>query len=406
MTDPAQQATLEAARHPAASLEHEAAGLAPEEEFLKHLEHFAQKANVFATLAAKDKVAPYEAFTHLHALWAEVERTGARLSEPVPTAKPAVAGLTTAQARERLRQYGLNQAGTSKRITLASRLVDAVKNPLVLLLFVLGGISYATDDVRSAVVIIGMAVLGVTLKVIQEAKADTAAEQLKKMVHTTATVLRDGEQQEIPMTEVVPGDMVLLSAGDMVPADVQLVRAKDLHVNQAMLTGEALPVEKVTRAPGQPPSEGETGLGDLAMCFMGTNVVSGSATALVMATGTRTYFGGIAAKLSEKRAETDFDKGIKKFTMLMLRFMMVMVPFVFVINGFSTGDWMGAFMFALAVAVGLTPEMLPMVVTVCLSKGALAMAKHKVIVKRLDAIQNFGAIDILCTDKTGTLTQY
>ncbi|KHK00479.1 magnesium-translocating P-type ATPase [Desulfovibrio sp. TomC] len=405
MTDPTQQAALEAARHPTVSPEVEVQSLAPEEEFLKHLEHFSQKANVFATLAAKNKIAPYEAFTHLHALWAEVERTGARLTEPVPMGKPAVAGLTSAQARERLRQYGLNQAGTSKRITLSSRIVDAVKNPLVLLLFVLGGISYATNDVRSAVVIIGMAVLGVTLKVIQEAKADTAAEQLKKMVHTTATVLRDGEQQEIPMTEVVPGDMVLLSAGDMVPADVQLVRAKDLHVNQAMLTGEALPVEKVARAPGQPPIEGETGLGDLAMCFMGTNVVSGSATALVMATGTRTYFGGIAAKLSEKRPETDFDKGIKKFTMLMLRFMMVMVPFVFVINGATTGDWMGAFMFALAVAVGLTPEMLPMVVTVCLSKGALAMAKHKVIVKRLDAIQNFGAIDILCTDKTGTLTQ-
>jgi Mg2+-importing ATPase len=405
MTDPTRQAAILAGHHPAASAGQEAAALAPEEEFLKHLEHFAQKANVFATLAAKDKIAPYEAFGHLHTLWAEVERTGARLSEPVPMAKPAAAGLSSAEARERLRQYGPNQAGSSKRITLASRILDAVKNPLVILLFVLGGISYATDDVRSAIVILGMAVLGVTLKVIQEAKADSAAEQLKKMVHTTATVLRDGEQREIPMTEVVPGDMVLLAAGDMVPADVQLVRAKDLHVNQAMLTGEALPVEKNARAPGQPLTEGETGLGDLAMCFMGTNIVSGSAAALVMATGTRTYFGGIAAKLSEKRVATDFDKGIKKFTMLMLRFMMVMVPFVFVINGFTTGDWMGAFMFALAVAVGLTPEMLPMVVTVCLSKGALAMAKHKVIVKRLDAIQNFGAIDILCTDKTGTLTQ-
>ena len=360
---------------------------------------------MFAALAAKHKVPPFEAFAHLQTLWEQVAAVGVRLKEPVPTPKPAFAGLGSEEAAARLRQYGPNQAVTARRVTLVDRLWDAVKNPLVLLLFVLGGISYATDDLRSAFVIIGMAVLGVTLKVIQEAKADTAAEQLKKMVHTTATVLRDGRQREIPMAEVVPGDIVLLSAGDMVPADVQLVRAKDLHVNQAMLTGEALPVAKSARPAGEAAPEGETGLGDPAMCFMGTNVVSGSAAAVVAATGARTYFGGIAAKLSEKRAETDFDKGIKNFTMLMLRFMMVMVPFVFVINGATSGDWTGAFMFALAVAVGLTPEMLPMVVTVCLSKGALAMAKHKVIVKRLDSIQNFGAIDILCTDKTGTLTQ-
>ena len=393
------------AKHPAFSQGQDALRLGPEEAFVKNLEHFVQKAHVFAALAAKNKVSPYEAYQHLETLWGQVAQSGSGLIEPVPAVKPAMAGLSAEQARDRLRQYGPNQAGSSKRITLTSRIIDAVKNPLVLLLFVLGGISYATNDVRSAVVIIGMAVLGVTLKVIQEAKADTAAEQLKKMVHTTATVLRDGEQREIPMTEVVPGDMVLLAAGDMVPADVQLVRAKDLHVNQAMLTGEALPVEKIARAPGEAAPESETGLGDPAMCFMGTNIISGSAAALVMATGTRTYFGGIAAKLSEKRAPTDFDKGIKNFTMLMLRFMVVMAPLVFVINGTTTGDWMGAFMFALAVAVGLTPEMLPMVATVCLSKGALAMAKHKVIVKRLDAIQNFGAIDILCTDKTGTLTQ-
>jgi len=404
MTQATQHTTPQAPTHPAA-LGPEALRLAPEAAFVKTLEHFVQKANVFAALAAKQKVEPYEAFQHLNALWRDVAEAGQRLTEPVPVAKPAALGLTAAETRERLAKYGPNQAAAAKRITLLSRLFDAVKNPLVLLLFVLGSISYATDDVRSAVVIIGMAVLGVTLKVIQEAKADTAAEALRKMVHTTATVLRDGKQTEIPMAQVVPGDMVLLSAGDMVPADVQLVRAKDLHVNQAMLSGEALPVEKTARPVGEAAPEGETGLSDPAMCFMGANVVSGSAAALVVATGARTYFGGIAAKLSEKRVETDFDKGIKNFTMLMLRFMMVMVPFVFIINGATSGDWMGAFMFALAVAVGLTPEMLPMVVTVCLSKGALAMSRHKVIVKRLDAIQNFGAIDILCTDKTGTLTQ-
>jgi Mg2+-importing ATPase len=391
--------------HPAGRAGQEALTLGPEEAFIKNLEHFAQKAHVFAALASKKKVAPYDAFKHLEGLWEQVAASGSGLTEPVVVPKPAFAGLSSEEARTRLRRYGLNQAVAAKRITLRDRLWDAVKNPLVALLFVLGGISYATDDIRSAVVIIGMAVLGVTLKVIQEAKADTAAEALKKMVHTTATVLRDGAQHEIPMARVVPGDIVLLAAGDMVPADVQLVRAKDLHVNQAMLTGEALPVEKSARPADEAAPEGETGLGDPAMCFMGTNIVSGSAAAVVTTTGARTYFGGIAAKLSQKREETDFDKGIKKFTGLMLRFMLVMVPFVFLVNGSIKGDWTEAFMFALAVAVGLTPEMLPMVVTVCLSKGALAMAKHKVIVKRLDAIQNFGAIDILCTDKTGTLTQ-
>jgi Mg2+-importing ATPase len=405
MTEPRQQATDQAVPHPAAASGHEALRLGPEAAFVKNLEHFVQKATVFTALAAKDKIAPYEAYTHLSALWQDVAQAGAHLAEPAQAAKPAAVGLTTPQARERLAKYGPNQAATAKRISLSGRILDAIKNPLVLLLFVLGSISYATDDVRSAVVIIGMAVLGVTLKVIQEAKADSAADALRRMVHTTATVLRDGQQREIPMAEVVPGDMVLLAAGDMVPADVQIVRAKDLHINQAMLTGEALPVEKNARPTGEVVPEAETGLADSSMCFMGTNVVSGSAAALVMATGARTYFGGIAAKLSEKRVETDFDKGIKNFTMLMLRFMMIMVPFVFIINGATSGDWMGAFMFALAVAVGLTPEMLPMVVTVCLSKGALAMSKHKVIVKRLDAIQNFGAIDVLCTDKTGTLTQ-
>jgi len=379
--------------------------LGPEEEFIKNLEHFVQKAHAFGGLAHQKKITAYDAYKHLEGLWLQVSALGAHLNEPEPEPKSAMAGLTAQEAAERLRQYGPNQAATAKRITLFDRIFDAVKNPLVLLLLVLGAISYATDDVRSAVVIIGMALMGVVLKVIQEAKADTAAAELKKMVHTTATVLRDGKQCEIALAGVVPGDIVLLAAGDMVPADVQLLRAKDLHINQAMLTGEALPVEKSARPADQPPPDGESGLGDPAMCFMGTNVVSGSAAAVVTATGAKTYFGGIAAKLSQKRVETDFDRGIKGFTTLMLRFMLVMVPFVFVVNGATTGNWMGAFMFALAVAVGLTPEMLPMVVTVCLSKGALAMSKHKVIVKRLDAIQNFGAIDVLCTDKTGTLTQ-
>jgi P-type Mg2+ transporter len=374
-------------------------------EFARHLEHFAQKAHVFSGLVSNRKVMATDAFKHMQALWDSLADMGGRLAIPMAEEKPAFPGLSTAEARARLKKYGLNQAVAEKKISFWGRLWASTKNPLVILLLVLGVISYLTNDLRSAMVIISMAVLGVALKVVQESKADTAAEQLKKMVHTTATVLRDGVQKEIPISHVAPGDVILLAAGDMIPADVQLLKAKDLYINQAMLTGEALPVEKFAMAETHDQDDAQPSLDNPSMCFMGTNVVSGSAAAVAMATGPRTYFGGIAAKLSVKREETDFDKGIKKFTMLMLRFMMFMVPFVFFVNGAFKGDWYEAFMFALAVAVGLTPEMLPMVVTVCLSKGALAMSRHKVIVKRLDSIQNFGAIDVLCTDKTGTLTQ-
>ncbi len=378
--------------------------LGPEEEFAQHVEHFAQKAHALASMAGKKKIASWDLYKHLEALWEQISELAKHLVEPAAKEKPAILGLSSEEAAQRLEQFGPNQTIKEKKITFVHRLWDATRNPLVILLLVLGTVSYLTDDLRSAIVIIAMAVIGVSLKVIQESKADTAAAQLKAMVHTTATVLRDGVHKEIPLSEVVPGDIIKLSAGDMIPADVQLLKAKDLYVNQATLTGEAMPVEKMA-VPELAGNEQELTLDNPSMCFMGTNVESGSGLALVMATGSKTYFGGIAAKLSEKRIETDFDKGIKKFTMLMLRFMMFMVPFVFVVNGYFKNDWSEAFMFALAVAVGLTPEMLPMVVTVCLSKGALAMSKQKVIVKRLESIQNFGAINVLCTDKTGTLTQ-
>jgi Mg2+-importing ATPase len=406
MTEPtrqngAREATPQA---PAHIIENDLPKLAPSEEFARRLEHFAQKAHVLAGLTSSGKIRSFDAFQHLQALWKPLSEEGGRLAEPAAEEKPAIPGLTSADAAERLRRYGLNQAVVEKKIGFGLRLFLAVKNPLVLLLLVLGTISYLTDDISSAAIIITMAVLAVTLKVVQEAKADNAAAQLKQMVHTTATVLRDGVKREIPLAGLVPGDIVLLAAGDMVPADIQLLKSKDLHISQAMLTGEALPVEK--QAPHETAaSPREKALDDPGLCFMGTNVISGTAMALVVSTGSATYLGGISAKLSEKRPPSDFDKGLKKFTTLMLRFMMFMVPFVFFANGAFKGSWSEAFMFALAVAVGLTPEMLPMVVTVCLSKGALAMSRRKVIVKRLEAIQNFGAIDILCTDKTGTLTQ-
>ena len=311
-------------------------------------------------------------------------------------------GLTEAEADERLQQVGPNEIAREKRQSLLARLLDNVKNPLVILLASLGVLSYLTGDLRATVVIFVMVVLGVVLRFFQELRADNAAEKLKAMVSNTATVVRDGVEAEIPLKLLVPGDIIRLAAGDMVPADVRVLAAKDLFLNQAALTGEALPVE---RKADPAPADVQNPLDLPNLCFLGSNVESGTATAVVVHTGDRTYFGSLAASIVGQRQLTSFDKGINKFTWLMIRFIAVMVPAVFLINGLSKHNWLEAFLFALAVAVGLTPEMLPMIVTVNLSKGALAMSRKKVIVKRLNAIQNFGAMDVLCTDKTGTITE-
>jgi len=311
-------------------------------------------------------------------------------------------GLSDAEATTRLQQVGTNEIAREHRQSGLMRLLSNVKNPLVLLLLALAVLSFLTGDQRATVVILVMVVLGVVLRYVQEARADNAAEKLKAMVSNTASVVRGGKQQELPLKLLVPGDVVRLAAGDMVPADVRVLSAKDLFVNQAALTGEALPVER-SAAPAPATLNNPLDLPNL--CFLGSNVESGAATAVVIHTGEHTYFGSLAASIVGQRVLTGFDKGVNKFTWLMIRFIAVMVPAVFLINGLSKHNWLEAFMFAMAVAVGLTPEMLPMIVTVNLSKGALAMARKKVIVKRLNAIQNFGAMDVLCTDKTGTLTQ-
>jgi Mg2+-importing ATPase len=311
-------------------------------------------------------------------------------------------GLSESEARERQKRYGPNEVAKEKRKSVLIRLLSNFKNPLVVLLLVLGFISYLTGDMRATIMIFIMVLLGVVLRFFQELRSDIAAEKLKAMVSTSTTVLRDGKKKEIPLKELVPGDNVLISAGDMVPADVRLLSAKDLHVNQATLTGESLPVEKSgsqATDPSQNPLEMHS------ICFLGSNVEIGSATAVVVSTGADTYFGSLAASIVGERELTSFDKGVNKFTWLMIQFIVVMVPLVFLLNGLSKGNWLEAFLFAMAVAVGLTPEMLPMIVTVNLSKGAIDMSKKKVIVKRLNSIQNFGAMDVLCTDKTGTLTQ-
>jgi Mg2+-importing ATPase len=310
-------------------------------------------------------------------------------------------GLSDEEAAERLEKYGPNEVAREKKQNWVQRLWLASRNPLVILLTVLAVLSFATGDYRAGSVMLLMVGLGLSLRFVQETRADTAAAKLKAMINVTATVIRNGQPREIPLRELVPGDIVKLSAGDMIPGDVRLLSAKDLFVIQATLTGESLPVEKTD---ARDPRDKISPLEHSNICFLGTSVESGSAMAVIVATGGQTYFGRIARTLAGQQVETAFDRGVKKFTWLMIRFMLVMVPLVFLINGLTKHDWHEAFFFSLAVAVGLTPEMLPMIVSVCLSKGALAMSRKKVIVKRLNSIQNFGAMDVLCTDKTGTLT--
>ena len=310
-------------------------------------------------------------------------------------------GLAQADAQERLVESGPNLIASEKQRGWLWRLFTASRNLLVILLAALAAISFATGDFRAGTVMVLMVILGVGLRFVQESRADAAAAKLKAMIHVTAAVVRDGQTAEIQLRELVPGDKVQLSAGNMIPADVRVIAAKDLFVAQAALTGESLPVEKFEAR------EARTDISPLEfanICFLGTSVESGSATAVVVATGAKTYFGKMASSIIGQETETSFDRGVHRFTLLMIQFMVVMVPLVFLINGLTKGNWREAFFFSVAVAVGLTPEMLPMIVSVCLSKGAMAMSKKKVIVKRLSSIQNFGAMDVLCTDKTGTLT--
>jgi Mg2+-importing ATPase len=316
--------------------------------------------------------------------------------------KTSGTGLTQAEAQARTRANGPNEITQQRKQGWPIRLLRIVRNPLVVLLAILSTVSFATGDARAGSVMAMMVVLSVGLRFLQEARADAAAEKLRAMIHVTATVLRDGAEREIPLRELVPGDVVRLAAGDMIPGDVRLLSLKDLFVTQGSLTGESLPVEKFCQPEGAEISSA-TELKNI--CFLGTSVESGTAMAVVIATGMHTYLGSMARSIAAERPATSFDLGLNRFTWLMMQLMAVMVPLVFVINGFTKHDWKGAFFFALAVAVGLTPEMLPMIVSVCLSKGALAMSRKRVIVKRLNSIQNFGGMDVLCTDKTGTLTE-
>jgi len=313
-------------------------------------------------------------------------------------------GLSELEADALRVQYGLNEVEHEQPLPWWTHLWHCYKNPFNLLLTLLAVISWLTEDMKAAIVIFSMVVLSTLLRFWQETKSNQAADALKAMVSNTATVLRrDASRTELPIKQLVPGDLIVLSAGDMIPADCRVLGAKDLFVSQAAMTGESMPVEKFRR---QQDSDTSNPLDLDNILFMGTNVVSGTAMAVILTTGNNTYFGALAQRVgATDRAPTSFQTGVNKVSWLLIRFMFVMAPLVLFINGFTKGDWTQALLFALSIAVGLTPEMLPMIVTSTLAKGAVFLSRKKVIVKRLDAIQNFGAMDVLCTDKTGTLTQ-
>ncbi len=333
--------------------------------------------------------------------------------EPIPALAASLssseAGLTAAQAQEKLAAHGANVITAGRKDTALHRLREALVNPFNIVLLVIAGITLFTDvinattpDIATVAIIIGLIVLSSAVAFVQSQRSSAAAARLSKMIENKADVLRGGAFVEVPMAEVVPGDVVQLSAGDMIPADVRFLTAKDAFVAQAALTGESQPVEKYADVRSKP----DDALTDLSnIGFMGSNIISGSATALALATGNGTYIGAMAKSLSGSRAKNSFERGVDAVSKLLIRLMLVMVPVVFLINGLTKHDWPGALLFAVTIAVGLTPELLPMIMTSTLAKGAVAMSKHDVIVKSLGAIQAFGEMDVLCTDKTGTLTE-
>ncbi|WP_029277663.1 magnesium-translocating P-type ATPase [Carnobacterium jeotgali] len=317
--------------------------------------------------------------------------------------KTTESGLSEQEAEIRLERYGLNEVAVQKPTPWYVLLLQAFKDPFIYVLALLLVVSAATKDFEASIVMAMMILFSAGLHFIQEFRSKKASVALKELIETTCTITRDGATKEIPINEVVPGDIVNLSTGDLIPADSRLIWAKDLFVNQSSLTGESMPIEKLPYLEKE--NSQLTALDLPNLLFMGTDVLSGQGKVVILKTGEATLFGDIAAQSSKSRGETSFDRGVKNVSKLLIRFMLIMVPIVFLINGFSKGDWSEAFFFSIAVAVGLTPEMLPMIITSNLAKGAITMSKKKVIVKELNAIQNLGAMDVLCTDKTGTITE-
>ena len=329
-----------------------------------------------------------------------------------------LSGLTEDEVDESRDKYGSNKVKKEKKKSIPERLAEAFINPFTVVLICLAVVSTVTDIIFpilhmfgntkkdfnpvTVIIILTMVFVSGVLRFIQESRSGDAAAKLLAMITTTCTVTRQNKSHiEIPLDEVVVGDIVYLSAGDMIPADVRIIEAKDLFVSQSSLSGESEPIEKLAIV-----CEKKDNITEYTnIAFMGSNVISGSATAIVVSVGDNTLFGSMTSAIATESVETNFTKGVNAVSWVLIRFMLVMVPLVFVINGVTKGNWISAFLFAISIAVGLTPEMLPMIVTSCLAKGAVSMSKKKTIVKNLNSIQNFGAMDILCTDKTGTLTQ-
>lgn len=323
-----------------------------------------------------------------------------------------ISGLEEQEVLNRREEYGLNKISKDKPKVWYKHLFEAIINPFILVLISLAVVSFITDIVMAPkeeksyitiVIITTMITISVLLQFFQELKSSNDVEKLKSLVTTTTAVKRKEKGvNELNIIDLVPGDIVHLAAGDMIPADLRIISCKDLFISQSSLTGESEPIEKFQELKRDIKDVNIFDLDNI--CLLGTNIISGSAVAVVIATGDETYFGSMASSFTEDKKTTSFEKGVKSVSSLLIKFMFVMVPIVFVVNGVTKGDWLEALLFAISIAVGLTPEMLPMIVTTNLAKGAVVMAKRKTVVKKLDAIQNFGAMDILCTDKTGTLT--
>ncbi|MGQ9781256.1 MAG: magnesium-translocating P-type ATPase [Nitrososphaeria archaeon] len=324
------------------------------------------------------------------------------ISEIIELLHTSQNGLTAEEAERRLNTFGPNELGKKKRRSTAEKFLIQLKSPLLIILLLAGSISGLVGEIINATIIFTIVMISVILLFYQESKAEKAADMLREKVTTTTTVIRDGRKQEVKISEVVPGDILSLSAGDMIPADARVIGAKDLFVNQSALTGESVPVEKVSlplKAKNAPMTE-------LHNClFLGTSIVSGTATALVLRTGNDTEYGKISRRLVSREPETEFERGLRRFGYLIMETTLILVILVFFINALFRRGILESLLFSVALAVGLTPELLPMILSVNLSKGAILMSKRSVIVKRLSSIQNFGSMDVLCTDKTGTLTE-
>lgn len=313
-------------------------------------------------------------------------------------------GLSTEYVEDWQDDYGFNEINNTDEYIWYKELLESFFNPFNIVLLILATVSLLSKDVMASLTIYCLVIISSLIKYIQENKSNKASEKLKNMIKTTATVVRNGFKKEVDIRDLVAGDIIYLSAGDIIPADLRIIDSKDLFIAQASLTGESEPIEKFSTLKNEK-IKNQSVLEFENICFMGTNVVSGTATAIVIAIGKNTYFGSMSKLITKKKSKTNFDKGLTELSLFLIKFMIIMVIIVFFINGITKHDWLSAFLFAVSVAVGLTPEMLPVIVSANLAKGAVSMSKKRTVVKNINSIQNFGAMDILCSDKTGTLTE-